>query len=123
VWDELYPAEQARIMRLLIERINIALHVEAEHRAAVDAAHNAIERASACGRLLIQAKARVGHGQWLAWVADHLSFRDRHARPLGIWDQNNVLDVLVQSPGLEFETRTELEVLNGANLLLVGQES
>jgi hypothetical protein len=30
--------------------------------------------------------------------------------------------VLVQSPGLEFETRTELEVLNGANLLLVGQE-
>jgi site-specific DNA recombinase len=24
VWDELYPAEQARILRLLIERINIA---------------------------------------------------------------------------------------------------
>jgi hypothetical protein len=80
VWDELYPAEQARIMRLLIERINIALQIKAEHRAAVDAAHNAIERASACGRLLIQAKARVGHGQWLACVADHLSFGDRQAR-------------------------------------------
>jgi hypothetical protein len=25
VWDELYPAEQARIMRLLIERIDVAL--------------------------------------------------------------------------------------------------
>jgi site-specific DNA recombinase len=24
VWDELYPAEQARIMRLLVERIDIA---------------------------------------------------------------------------------------------------
>jgi hypothetical protein len=24
VWDELYPAEQARILRLLIERINVA---------------------------------------------------------------------------------------------------
>jgi site-specific DNA recombinase len=24
VWDELYPAEQARIMRLLIERIDVA---------------------------------------------------------------------------------------------------
>jgi site-specific DNA recombinase len=24
VWDELYPAEQARIMRLLIERIEVA---------------------------------------------------------------------------------------------------
>ena len=40
----------------------------------------------------------------------------------GVWDQDNVLDVLVQSPGLEFESRTEIEVLDGANLLLVGQE-
>ena len=40
----------------------------------------------------------------------------------GVWDDDNVLDVLVQSPGLEFESRTELEVLDGANLLLVGQE-
>ena len=40
----------------------------------------------------------------------------------GVWDKDNVLDVLVQSPGLEFESRTELEVLDGANLLLVGQE-
>jgi hypothetical protein len=40
----------------------------------------------------------------------------------GVWDTENVLDVLVQSPGLEFESRTELEVLNGANLLLIGQE-
>jgi Protein of unknown function (DUF3102) len=57
---------------------DLARQIEAEHRAAVDAAHNAIERASA--RLLIQAKARVGHGQWLAWVAAHLSFGDRQAR-------------------------------------------
>jgi hypothetical protein len=41
----------------------------------------------------------------------------------GVWDTENVLDVLVQSPGLEFESKTELEVLNGANLLLVGQET
>jgi hypothetical protein len=40
----------------------------------------------------------------------------------GVWDEDNVLDVLVQSPGLEFESRTELEALDGANLLLVGQE-
>ena len=40
----------------------------------------------------------------------------------GVWDEVNVLDVLVQTPGLEFESRTELEVLDGANLLLVGQE-
>ena len=40
----------------------------------------------------------------------------------GVWDEDNVLDVLIRSPGLEFESRTELEVLDGANLLLVGQE-
>ena len=40
----------------------------------------------------------------------------------GVWDTGNLLDVLVQSPGLEFESQTDLEVLDGANLLLVGQE-
>ena len=40
----------------------------------------------------------------------------------GVWDTENVLDVLVQSPGLQFESKTELEVLDGANLLLVGNE-
>jgi hypothetical protein len=40
----------------------------------------------------------------------------------GVWNEDNVLDLLVQSPGLEFESRTDLEVLDGANLLLVGQE-
>ena len=40
----------------------------------------------------------------------------------GVWDSANFLDVLIQSPGLEFESRTDLEVLDGANLLLVGQE-
>jgi hypothetical protein len=29
---------------------------------------------------LIQAKERVGHGQWLAWVPAHLSFGERQAR-------------------------------------------
>ena len=39
-----------------------------------------------------------------------------------MWDEDDVLDVLVQCPGLEFESKAELEVLDGANLLLVGQE-
>jgi hypothetical protein len=40
----------------------------------------------------------------------------------GVWDEENVLDLLVQSPGLQSESKTELEVLDGANLLLVGQK-
>ena len=54
----------------------------------------------------------------VAWAKTVLPVHQRW----GVWDEDNVLDVLVQSPGLEFESRTELEVLDGANLLLVGQE-
>ena len=37
-------------------------------------------------------------------------------------DADNVLEVIVQAPGLIFESRNDLEVLDGANLLLVGHE-
>ncbi|MDH3660764.1 MAG: phage tail protein [Alphaproteobacteria bacterium] len=40
----------------------------------------------------------------------------------GVWDEDNVLEVAAQTPGLAFESRSDLEVLDGANLLLVGQE-
>ncbi|MDH3660910.1 MAG: phage tail protein, partial [Alphaproteobacteria bacterium] len=40
----------------------------------------------------------------------------------GVWDEDHVLEVIVQTPGLIFESRSDLEVLDGANLLLVGQE-
>lgn len=39
-----------------------------------------------------------------------------------MWHTEGVLDVLVRSPGHQFDGKTELEVLDGANLLLVGQE-
>jgi hypothetical protein len=42
---------------------DLARQIEAEHRAAVDAAHNAIERARARPVLLIRARERVGHVQ------------------------------------------------------------
>mgnify|MGYP001043411851 CR=1 FL=1 len=56
-----------------------AERIEAEHRAATGAARTAIEHAAECGRLLIAAKAAVGHGGWLAWVDKHLSFGARQA--------------------------------------------
>ena len=63
VWDELYPAEQARILRLLIERIEVApdgisvtLHaagirslvaeLASEHTAAPDPGHAAVMEAA-----------------------------------------------------------------------------
>ena len=40
----------------------------------------------------------------------------------GVWDEDNVLEIIVQTPRLAFESQSDLEVLDGANLLLVGQE-
>ena len=70
------PAHVAQVAALpdLAERIN-ALHGQA-----LAAAHTSIERAIECGRLLLQAKASIGHGGWLDWVEANLSFGDRQAR-------------------------------------------
>ena len=40
----------------------------------------------------------------------------------GVWDEDNVLEVVVQTPGLAFESRSDVQVFDGTNLLLVGQE-
>jgi hypothetical protein len=59
---------------------SLVAQIEAEHAAAHDAARSAIEHAIACGQLLAEAKAGVGHGAWLPWVKTNLSFGERQAR-------------------------------------------
>jgi Protein of unknown function (DUF3102) len=54
--------------------------IEAAHQAAIGAARSAIEHAIECGKLLLQAKAAVPHGQWLGWIESHLSFGPRQAQ-------------------------------------------
>jgi hypothetical protein len=58
----------------------LANEIEAAHQLAIGAARTAIQHAVACGKLLIEAKAQVAHGEWLPWVEEHLSFGDRQAR-------------------------------------------
>jgi hypothetical protein len=59
---------------------DLARQIEIEHKAAVDAWDNVMERVIACGRLLLQAKARVGHGLWLSWVEEHLTLGIRQVQ-------------------------------------------
>jgi hypothetical protein len=40
----------------------------------------ALEKASEAGRLLIECKARLQHGEWLPWLESNFSFTDRTAR-------------------------------------------
>ena len=47
--------------------------IEREHDAALGAARASLKHAAACGRLLLEAKASVPHGQWLPWIEANLS--------------------------------------------------
>ena len=42
--------------------------------------HNAVQRAVKCGKLLVEAKERVEHGDWLPWLQANFHGSERHAR-------------------------------------------
>jgi hypothetical protein len=46
----------------------LAAEIDREHQAAHRAARTAIEHAIECGRLLLEAKALIPHGEWLPWL-------------------------------------------------------
>ena len=65
---------QPRALAVLAQRINAAhLHCE-------KAAHQVIEHAMAAGSLLLEVKAKVPHGKWGHWIAEHCEFSDRTAQ-------------------------------------------
>jgi hypothetical protein len=74
------PRREVRTRTRALSIGDLARQIEIEHRAFVDAATNAMEKAIRCGKLLLQAKARVGHGGWLDWIKEHLSFGARQAQ-------------------------------------------
>ena len=46
----------------------LAAEINAEHLAAHEAAESALEHAAQCGRLLLEAKGLLPHGEWLPWL-------------------------------------------------------
>lgn len=58
----------------------LAARINAEHVAARDTAQSALDHAAECGRLLIQAKAQIPHGEWEAWLTANFSGSPRTAR-------------------------------------------
>jgi hypothetical protein len=51
---------------------DIASAITREHDAAFSAARDALTHAREAGRLLLDAKAQLPHGQWLAWIDSHV---------------------------------------------------
>lgn len=53
------------------ELVSLAVEIREEHEACEHDAHSAVERAINCGRMLIEAKEKAGHGSWLPWLRDN----------------------------------------------------
>jgi hypothetical protein len=58
----------------LAARINKAHHLAMHHAGA------AIAQAIACGQMLLEAKSKAGHGQWLPWLRQNVTFGERSAQ-------------------------------------------
>src|ERR1700752_1534300 len=59
---------------------DLAARIRAEHEAASGAFRRGAEHAMRAGDLLIEAKARLKHGQWLRWLAEHCEVSERAAQ-------------------------------------------
>lgn len=58
----------------------LAARIRAEHEATADALKSSVEHSIAAGELLIEAKAKVPHGQWLPWLRDNCAISERTAQ-------------------------------------------
>ncbi len=57
-----------------------AQRINAKHHAAEQTAHQALEYAKESGELLLEAKGKVAHGQWLSWIDTNLHIGPRQAQ-------------------------------------------
>lgn len=70
----------AAIVRPAVNLDTIAARIKDEFRAAEGAQQEALQGYRTVGRLLIEAKAGLKHGEWLPWLKANVPFSERHAR-------------------------------------------
>jgi hypothetical protein len=58
----------------------LAARIRGEHDGAKGAIKRGVEHAIAAGELLIEAKEKLQHGQWLTWLEEHCGLSERSAR-------------------------------------------
>jgi hypothetical protein len=59
---------------------DLARQIATEHEAAERAFGSALQHAIRCGELLIEAKTKIGHGEWIPWLAIHARVGERTAQ-------------------------------------------
>jgi hypothetical protein len=74
------------------ELTNIPAEINRLHSEILDAAKTTIEKAIRIGKLLLEAKQNAGHGNWLAWIKDNISFDVRTAqRYIRVYEHRDLL--------------------------------
>jgi len=63
-----------------IELQVLTKRITAEHKAATESFNNGFEHAIKAGNLLIEAKTKIPHGAWAAWLKDHCKVGERMAQ-------------------------------------------
>ena len=60
--------------------LNLAARINEHHAACEQAMNTGLQHALEVGRLLVEAKAQVPHGEWAEWVAENFDGADRTER-------------------------------------------
>jgi hypothetical protein len=59
---------------------DLASRIQVEHKAVSASLKESLRHSIAAGELLIEAKGRVKHGEWLPWLRDHCTISERTAQ-------------------------------------------
>jgi hypothetical protein len=59
---------------------DLAGRINEAHQLAMQHASEAVMQAIACGKMLLEAKAKLRHGQWLPWLRQNVAFGERSAQ-------------------------------------------
>jgi hypothetical protein len=59
---------------------DLAARIVVEHQAVSTALKDSVRHAITAGELLVEAKDKVGHGNWLPWLRDHCTISERTAQ-------------------------------------------
>jgi hypothetical protein len=59
---------------------DLAARINAEHKAVATTLRDSVAHAITAGELLIEAKDRLAHGEWLPWLREHCNISERTAQ-------------------------------------------
>jgi hypothetical protein len=68
------------VMMATEDLADLGIRINEAHGLAIRHAGKAVGYAIACGELLLKAKAKVPHGQWLPWLRANVAFGERSAQ-------------------------------------------